>query len=278
MKRIYAREQRKLFLPREDCWRFDEIEGIMGVADGITRDPEGILVLPDKDDFWGNVKAGVKYPRPSQARISADRCLEAIRYYLRKSDCIDEKEIEAAMAFANCEIGVINERANPNPDFLFDDYWACVASVAALQGDELVYGFIADCGVAVFDEKGNVIRTDNEGPNSKGSIDDDVKAKYDTTFKHPEGRKIIRSLYRNNPSNPLAYGALTGQPEAMHYVRTGQFEVKPGSMALVYTDGLENTIFSGKFADKLRQRDFRGLKKLCKAGVKGEGTLVYLVK
>ena len=71
--------------------------------------------------------------------------------------------------------------------------------------------------ISVQEGNGRKFMTPNEGPNSKGSIDADIKSKYKTGFKFPEGRKIIRSEYRNNPIQPLAYGALTGEENAMRY-------------------------------------------------------------
>ena len=61
----------------------------------------------------------------------------------------------------------------------------------------------------------------------------------------------------------------------MHYVRTATAEIKPNEHLIVYTDGLEPIIFSSEFADKLRQRNFKGLENLCKQRVRTEGTLIY---
>ena len=60
----------------------------------------------------------------------------------------------------------------------------------------------------------------------------------------------------------------------MHYVRTGEQEIKSGDYLLVYSDGLEPMIFSEDFRNKLNQEDIKGLAKLCKKKVKTEGTLI----
>ncbi len=262
------------FRPQEDSWGAYSYPKIFAAADGITRDPRGMPVISHRNHLK-MIEFFLKYPRPSPAKYAADAFCRVFQevvldFYDKNNNAVLEGFREA-----NKEIKKLNEEHNPHPDYLENDFWACVAVGAVREKGVLSYGFIADCGIAVFDGSGLTFRTPNEGPNSKGSIDDDVLRKYQTTFAFPEGRKIIRSLYRNNPQEPLAYGALTGEEAALQYVRTGQVEVEPlRDTAVVYTDGLEEVVFSQEFSKTLKCRDHLLLEPYCKKKVKTEGTLV----
>ncbi len=206
--------------PEEDSFRYSKKsnEIIIAVADGITRDL---------------VKG--KYPDPSPAKIAADLFCES---FLKKS----------SLRYVNDQIKRLNNEENPMKDYLENDFWACVAVGGVIKDYKLSYEFIADCGLAVFNKEGKLkFKTANEGPNSKGSIDEEVKKKYSTGFNKPKGRKIIRSKYRNNLDEPLAYGALTGEKNAEHYVGGGEIDLEEEDYVLFYTDGMIPLIFSDKF-------------------------------
>ncbi|MBS3074832.1 hypothetical protein J4429_00075 [Candidatus Pacearchaeota archaeon] len=269
------------FLPSEDVYRFSQSgkSGILSVADGITRDPTN-GTLPNLDSIFGKVQFVLGYPKPSPAFYVANMFCKSFNSYFESMPSgkrINEDSIFESFRIANQIIRNFNNKFFPYAelDFLKRDYTGCVASGAIADGRDVFYGYIADSGFIVLDDKGNIrFKTENEGPNSKGNIDEDVAKKYRTGFKFPKGRTIIRSQYRNNPDEPLAYGALTGQTEAMNYVRTGYFELQEGDVPIVFTDGLESVIQSPEFAEKIRERDFKGIKKLCRRKVRTEGTLV----
>lgn len=261
-------------LPVEDSYKVYEDNGriIVAVADGITRDPKNMLILPSQREYerWQNFIE--RYPRPSPAKIIADYFCGGSTHYLLTNG----NNIRRAFETANLEIKIVNQKANPNPNYLDRDFWACVACLGSIQDNMLYYGFIADCGIAVFDKNGELkFRTENEGPNSKGSIDKDVWKKNKTTFSKPEGRRIIRSQYRNNPLNPLSYGALTGEPSALDFVKIGRQRLKQGDAVVFYSDGLENAVYSTKFPELLGDKS--KLEKFCKTKVRTEGTLVAVI-
>ena len=187
-----------------------------------------------------------------------------------------EKAIRTAFGEANKRILKWNMRNVPNPDYVLKDFAGCVASGTSLNNDLVYLGFLTDCGVAIFDEMGNLrFRTENQGPDKyhKHIWQDERLQTMD--WKNPEARIIVRRDYRNNPSEKNSFGVLTGEETAMDYVRTMTQEIKPNEHLIIYTDGLEPVIFSGEFADKLRQKDVKGLEKLCKQKVRTEGTLIY---
>jgi len=270
------RKKRIALMPTEESFSIDSANGIFAVADGVTRDP--YMFLPDIGTITGKIKFSLGYPRPSPAKIASDIFTQIFPLVLRDYNLVnrDEKTIREAFTEANKKIGEWNAKYMPNPDYVLRDFAGCVASGAQLNRGVVYLGFITDCGVAIFNDKGDLrFRTENQGPNKHDKYiwQDERLKKID--WRNPKARKIVRGEYRNNPSEEHSFGVLTGEEEAMHYVRTATQEIKPNEYLIVYTDGLEPIIFSGEFADKLRQRDFRGLEKLCKQKVRTEGTLIY---
>ncbi len=262
----------KLFKhPTEEAYRVDTEIGAIAVADGVTRDP--MKYLPS--GFLGKLKFMWYYPKPSPAKKSADIFCETFPLVLKDFDTKDEKAVRKAIEEANNRIGYWNTQNIPNVDYVTNDFAGCVASGTVEQKGIISWGFLTDCGVAIFDEKGNLrFRTESEDPHRLDKYiwqDSQIEGK---SWNQPEVRVRIRSHYRNNPNEKHSFGVLTGQKEAMSYVRAGTQEIRPNDYLAVYTDGLEPIIFSGGFADKLKERDIDGLERLCKKGVRTEGTLV----
>lgn len=232
----------------EDTFRYEKRGNslIVVVADGITRDPKGITVLPHLEDKRGIEEARKNYPNPSPAKRAADLFRDSFLDYFKKREA-SEEIIRESFAYANREI-YKKLNVNLKVDYLENDFAGCVASGGVIQGDDVYYGFIADCGVCVFDSGGTLkLRTSNEGPGSKGSLSEEIKRKYNTSFTFPEGRKIIRSKYRNNLLEPLSYGALTGEEVALDYVKTGKVKIEPGDKLIFYSDGMAPLLYSEEF-------------------------------
>ncbi|RMD66207.1 hypothetical protein D6817_04575 [Candidatus Pacearchaeota archaeon] len=273
---IATNKKKKLALiPTEDSFSIDS-EGIFAVADGVTRDPYEFL--PNTRTLKGKIKFALSYPRPSPAKIASEIFTQTFPEVLRDYEPAnrDEKAIRDAFKEANRRIGEWNAQHIPNPDYLLRDFAGCVAAGTHLYQGSVYLGFIADCGVAIFDNKGNVkFRTENQGPDKFGKHVWQDPRLQEIGWENPEARRIVRRDYRNNPSEEHSFGVLTGEENAMHYVRTARQYIHPGEFMIVYTDGLEPIIFSGEFADKLRQRDLRGLERLCREKVRTEGTLIY---
>ncbi|MDP2649773.1 MAG: hypothetical protein Q8P10_02925 [bacterium] len=274
---IASNKKKKIaFMPTEDSFSIDSKNGILAVADGVTRDPYEFL--PDMKTLMGKIRFSFGYPRPSPAKIASDIFTQTFPLVLRDYELAnrDENAIRKAFEEANKKIGEWNAQNMPNPDYVLRDFAGCVASGTQLNKGLVYLGFLTDCGVAIFDEKGNLrFRTENQGPDKHDKYiwQDEKLQKID--WKNPEARRIVRRDYRNNPSEEHSFGVLTGEETAMHYVKTATQEIKPNESLIVYSDGLEPIIFSGEFADKLRQKDVKGLENICKQRVKTEGTLIY---
>jgi len=262
--------------PLEDAYSINK--GIIAVADGITRDP--FPELPGKNSPASKLNFFFKYPRPSPARKAADIFCnvfpEAILDFIKK----DEYAVRKAFTEANDRIRSWNLKNIPEIDYVTNDFAGCVAAGAFETKGMLYWGYITDCGAAVFDDKGILkFRTENEGPDRYSEeIKQKDKRLENALWGNPETRKIIRKEYRNKPDEKYAYGALTGEETAMKYVRTGAWELKPTDYLAVYSDGLEKTVFSEEFSEKLKNNDVKGIKKLCKENVQYEGTLVISKK
>lgn len=275
--------------PIEDFFEISRRGRFVSIADGVTRDPRNMPLLPSMKDIPGMINFLKNYPNPSSAFQRAKEFCEYFNLYLAADEMQDPYFPKPQSVYnAFCSINKLFLSSNESYkksngikdfDYLEHDIPGCTAVGVVEDNGVLFYGYIADCGLAVFDKKGNIqFKTENQGPNSRGSIDRDVKIRYGTDFAHPEGRKIIRSQYRNNPSNPLSYGVLTGEPKAMEYLAQGSCIFNEGDLGIVYSDGLEDVVNSVDFADKIRknQIDCSSLRNFCARMVKTEGTMVVI--
>lgn len=289
MKAGFTVHHRLALMPEEDSFAANPDGTILVIADGITRDPLGMPVLPNRTDTVANAQSlrdypnpfqmlefFWKYPRPSPARRAADTFCATMLTSLTEQDRVDAARMAGAFGDANRAIANLNAAGNPDADYLENDFWACVASAAAVRRERdrrvLVYGFITDCGVAVFGADGQIVfHTPNEIATRFKST---AEERAGTGFRYPEGRRTTRRDFRNNPDNADAFGALTGEAAAMHYVRTGEIDVEADQVVVVYTDGLEHVVFMPAFQDAVCRRDVRAMQRVCRRRVITEGSLV----
>lgn len=284
----------KSLKPIEDAYSISNDGRTIAVADKITRDPRRTPMLQfpkhklDILGYLGAVRFFANYPE-SGNDVSGLACSLFTTRHWKDASC---EEVRDEVEQINSAIGRLNEYTKKvnhwgKFDYLEHDIPGCVAAGAVENDGKVIYFYIADCGIAVYDKFGNIkFRTKNEGPNSRGSIDYDVAKKFKTGFNFPKGRKIIRENYRNKPDNPLSYGALTGEKEAMSYVRTGETSVQEGEVLMGYSDGLEDMIENREFRkilfEGIGRKDFGVMKdrlrRFCRSKVRSEGTLVYMLK
>ena len=268
-------KKKAAFIPGDDSFSIDSANKILAVADGVTRDPQEIV---DLGTLKGKLEFAWYYPRPSPAKKAADIFCQTFSEVLRgyNQSSRDEKAIKKAYQEANSRIKQWNNQNMLNMDYILNDFAGCVSSGVIEKEGVIYFGCLADCGVAIFDENGNLrFRTENQGPGKYDKYIWQDKRLQNIDWKNPEAREIIRKYYRNNPSEKNSYGVLTGEDAAMDYVRTGKQEIKPNEHLFVYTDGLEQAIFSNEFGNKLKEKDMKKLEKLCRQKVETEGTLIY---
>jgi len=257
--------------PEEDSYKIDK--GVIAVADGVTRDP--MEYLPNLKSIFGKLKFALNYPKPSPAKMAADIYTNSFVSVLKGFTNINQEAIKEGFTEANRNIKEWNDKNIPEINYTTKDFAGCVGSGVAFKDGVVYWGYISDCGIAIFKENGDLkFRTENIGPEKYDKYIWQDKRLQTIGWDNPEVRKIIRRDYRNNPKEDNSFGVLTGEEQALGYVQTGEHEIDPKDYVLVYSDGLEHTIFSKECANKLKQKDFRGLENLCKKQVATEGTLI----
>jgi hypothetical protein len=275
--------------PMEDAYNF--FKGVdakgeyvcLADADGVSRDfIDGEVA---SQDMKGLAKfLGGYYPKPSPARKQATSFVHRVPAIFADKQQLSPKILYESIEEWNSERRKSLEDKCFKCDYLGNDYPGCTASLAvvAKEGDKrtLYHSFIADARVAVLRKNGRLEITSDEGPNTKGSIDKDIQKKYHTSFDKPEGRRIIRSKYRNNLDEPLSYGALTGEEKAMRFVRVGEVNVSAGDYVMVCSDGAaeimlsEENSLNKKVERLLRKGRMQRLMKYLQHRVRSEGSLV----
>ncbi|MBS3088620.1 hypothetical protein J4402_02455 [Candidatus Pacearchaeota archaeon] len=269
-----------LRLPHEDSFHVNSAETVFAVADGVTRDCKN--GEPLQKNLRSALNALRYYPKPSPAAIAADIFAVNFVEEMCRNNVMNNATMRESIRFGNKEIKSWQEKYIPKPDYLVNDFPGCTAACIAKPFPQIVsWGYICDSGAALFDWKGNLKnRTQNDGPSTKDKYIWASEKLKGLTWKDAEARRIIRSEFRNNPSEEYSFGVLTGEENAMCYVRTGMWEKKPRDVAVIYTDGVEHILFgqdgdvNGDFAKKIKFEDWEGIERLCCERVRTEGTLI----
>lgn len=223
-------------MPHEDALALGENAYV--VADGIARDPIGIK------DFTGKSMEELleSYPKDSGAALAAElfcrRFLKELASHLPY-----QKNVQAAFTEGNVAIAKLNRQRVGVTDFLVNDYCGCVAAAGMIEDGLLHWGSIGDSGVLIYDHTGQVRFRSPDGMETFTRYAS--KLKYD--WNKPEGRKLIRSRFRNNPNMIVddvcvSYGALTGEDPAKRFMYFGVEPVERGEVVLFFTDGLKNIV------------------------------------
>ncbi|MFA6504079.1 MAG: hypothetical protein WCT54_04050 [Patescibacteria group bacterium] len=221
-------------MPPEDAMMYRD--GAIAVGDGITRDASR-----DMDFKKRSIEELLKtYPNPSGARFAADLFCEAFTEPGSKNP--DPSEIKKRFINANARIAKLNSKSIKRVDYLVNDFYGCAAAGVLISDGKLFWGVIADCGVIIYSKTG---KTKFQSPNSmatfeKYTADGKITFKWETE----EGRRLVRSQYRNNPTQTIdgvcvSYGALTGEKTAEPFICTGVQTIGKVDLIIVYSDGFE---------------------------------------
>lgn len=221
--------------PVEDQYYTSDNEAI--VADGITRDPEGV------DDISSCPLTTYieRYPKPSGAELVAKAICAS---FPKTKGSLKERLVEC-----NKEVKRINDKYIKSCDYLTNDYYGAVASCVHIQNNVLDYAYVCDCGVIVYDKNGNVkFQTIDD----KEAISDPYISKNGFEWSIPKDRATVRKTYRNNINNIqdgkcVSFGALTGEDSFKYFIKTGQIKLEEGDRIVVHSDG---------FIDYLNEKDF----------------------
>lgn len=289
-----------LGIENEDAFAVDASRRILVVADGITRDcRNGKPAYIGLNRPFASASTIISYPRPSPARMAAEISVSTVKEVLSESSDIGREAIQRAAMATNESLRKLGSKlglTTDNCDYLSRDFPGCVLSVAVLERrDErnvVIWGFIGDCSVAVFDAAGRIVgnkQTPTEGlsrhkPRVARLVEMQVglECSQKPNWDNPVLRRIVRSRFRNNPSEELSYGALTGESweKIEPYFKTGLWEIESGQVIATYTDGVGEILLDSRnvshVANYLKNRDFDGLDGFLKGQVKSEGTLCLL--
>lgn len=231
-------------MPAEDTFRMGS--EIFVVADGITRDP------PDVADFTGRPMEEIlaHYPNPSGARLAADTFCDAFTGAIAQG-----VSVPAAFVTANAAIAKLNAAHVPQPDYLVNDFFACVAAGGTIRGRTLAWTVVGDCGVAVFAADGSMKCI---SPNQVAVFEKfEAQGKVILDWNKPEGRKMVRSEYRNQPEKFIddicaSYGALTGETSVEAFIYSGTMALESGDTVVFFSDGFEPILTHPEFLPAIR--------------------------
>lgn len=139
---------------------------------------------------------------------------------------------------ANQILGLTHENSN----YLDKVPGACFAAGVLIDlvfSPKLFYGFIGDCGLAVYSKYGvcKFISHDQVAAAQQLSIDTH------TPWEDPHWRILANRFLVNGPTNleyngdQLTYGLADGSPNLMNHLELGRVDLSRGDWVIVYTDG-----------------------------------------
>lgn len=194
------------------------------VADGVTR----------------SVEAGALYPPDSPAAAVAQQCVTEMSA-AQLTQLRTEQGMYNSFVAANEHMRRLNVSLGlwENHDYWTRDLAGAVAAALVLQSDRATWGYLTDCGV------GHLTPTDFwRTPDLLAPVRRNFPR-----FDDPTQRaQYIRGQRRNRPErerNPKSrrppqytFGVLTGEDNAVYYIRTGERLFATGrNVFVVFTDG-----------------------------------------
>lgn len=190
--------------PNEDFVICDDRNGIYILLDGVSRDTiDG------------------KYPIPSPAKEVSELFAETVYDFLKKQKKIYSKEV-VRTAFVKGNESIKQFNLDYKGDFLP----GTVGIVCVICEDNMYFGYIGDC-------YGRLIRNDRVDIFTECQTEQIAQHKKEFTSYE------IRNEICNNVAHPYAYGVLTGQEEAINFVRLGQYSLENVVALFLSSDGME---------------------------------------
>ncbi len=236
--------------PNEDFFLISEKRPIFALADGVTqsRFEDGKYAYP----------AGAR----AAAQIFCQSCVEYIEKNLVQGSTLntpEKKIIETAFDFANERIWGLNknEGMTEKLDYVVYDYFDTVGVAGFLAENKLFYGYVGDCGLAIF-EKNNKLKFQ-----TKDGVEPAVKkarSRYENWNKlaQNERTKIFHRDFRNNPTGQ-GYGSFTGEPGVKKYYEIDSLVPNPCDLIAFYSDGFVEYLKFPDFIEILRVGDKKAL-------------------
>jgi len=216
--------------PQEDYLLLSKKHPIYVVADGVTL----IRYLLDN-------KEGA-YPNPSPAGdVARIFCESFVKTAEERYDSITNKSIKEIFGAANDEISRYNKeqgKTKNNIDYWENDFYAATVAFAIIKRKVVYWGSLCDSYVMHFSKDMELLFSsphchslaEVERKKIPEEIETDKKLR--TKFLYEFRRNAI-----NEKGQRSGYGVATGEPEALHYLSTGCFNLKKGESFAVFTDG-----------------------------------------
>lgn len=210
--------------PYEDAFWLNPEMHVFCVADGITR-----------------TRINGIYPSPSPASFVANTVVSTVERFFneesRRRAC-DEMVVDA-LRTANQRVCNYIFGKIPGPEFPSTDMPGAVATILALNGDYACFAHIGDCIILHFPDGdlSNPVRLTEDQPARAREWLTET-----SVLSREDKMRIVRNSIRNAKEHPLAFGALSGQDEAMAFVQTGRVKISSGDTFLMCSDGLDLTL------------------------------------
>ena len=180
--------------------------------------------------------------------ITKPLSLEYLEKEFEKGANPQEETIREALNFANDRIREMNENEGMTKsaiNYRERDFFDCVGVAATISRSALLYGYLSDCGLALFNKNNELLfQTENTLK--------PIIAPYMQMEDVRERRELIKKELRNN-SNGSGYGAFTGEQEAALYYRIGTVRVHSEDLIVLYSDGFEPYFQFPEFVNLLRK-------------------------
>lgn len=225
--RVLAFQQKnKKGKPNDDyyCWRLNGKS--FAVADGVSRtqDPGAV--------------------HPATSRLAAAAFCTEVTRALEQDKTFEQAFICASITIAN--LNKAKDITVQSVDYLARDYMCCVG-VAGILGreipDRFFYGYLPDCGLFVYDRNYLPVFV------SENPIAILEEFRENRSFSTADEKRVWwRRDMRNRPgARVMTYGALTGEPAALSYVKTGYIDLQPKDVVILFSDGMYPFLFDHEF-------------------------------
>lgn len=217
--------------PQEDFFVISKKYPIFVVADGVS-------LKSDSND----------YPKASGAGEAAKILCDTLMAEAKKRyENFSTKDLAEIFEIGNTAVKKYNnkcgrtgpESGHPTINYFDFDLFSATTAFLLLREGKAFWFSLCDSGVAVFDKNGKQLLFPPDGweicrknlPENWNKLN----KKDRIIIRHKNYRNAV-----NIAGEPIGYGVANGEENAKLYLKTGEFDLNGGDVALVYTDGFEN--------------------------------------
>jgi len=239
--------------PNEDFYLISKTLPIFIIADGVTQSHFRV----------GKFKGEYAFPAAAKAaaQIFCYTTLEFLERNLLKQNRNFRSLIKGAFNLVNQRIKELNiaEGIDKKLNYFEYDWFDTVGITGFIIGKTLYYGYVGDCGLAIFDEKDNLkFQTKDQVSTAKEFM---KKIHKDLgNFSFYKKTLIMRRDIRNRLDGK-GFGSFTGEEGVKKYYQIGKQNLKKGDLVVFYSDGFLSYFQFLEFLKILRKQDKKALNK-----------------